>query len=77
MPRVELRHKNEQFDSLFRRFRKAVEKADTIRELRRREAYEKPSAIRKRNKAAAKKRHERKLADQRRAYAEAMARNRW
>ena len=61
MPRVDLRHRNESFESLFRRFRKAVEKADIIRELRRRECYEKPSEVRKRAKAAAQKRHEKKV----------------
>lgn len=56
MPSVSLRHPNERFDVLLRRFKKAVEKADTLRELHEREFYEKPSAIKKRAKAAAKKR---------------------
>lgn len=55
MPKVTLRQ-NESFESGLRRFKKAVEKADTMRDLRKKEFYEKPSAVRKRDKAAAKKR---------------------
>ena len=61
MPKVTLKHKNERFDALLRRFKKAVDRDDTLKELRSREAYEKPSAKRKRNKAAAKKRWKKKL----------------
>ena len=46
---------NESFDSLLRRFNKRVQLDGTLRELRRREYYEKPSIKRKR-KGAAKKR---------------------
>lgn len=42
-----------------RRFKKAVEKAGTLNDARKHEFYEKPSAIRKREKAAAKKRAQR------------------
>jgi small subunit ribosomal protein S21 len=46
---------NESFDSLLRRFNKKVQLDGTLRELRRREYYEKPSVKRKR-KIAAKRR---------------------
>ena len=42
-----------------RRFKKAVEKAGTMNDYRKHEFYEKPSAIRKRERAAAKKRAQR------------------
>lgn len=50
--------KNERFESLFRRFKNAVEKADTMQELRKREFFEKPSMRRKRAKKAAIKRYQ-------------------
>jgi len=46
----------EKFENALRRFRKSVEKAGIIQELRKRECYEKPSEKRNRKKAAAKKR---------------------
>ena len=59
MPGV-IAKKNESFEKLFRRFKRTVEKADVINELRRREFHEKPTAMRKRKRAAAIKRWERK-----------------
>ena len=59
MPKATLRHPKESFESLMRRFKKAIERSDLINELRRRETYEKPSVRRKRAKAAAVKRQER------------------
>jgi len=44
-----------------RRFKRACEKAGILTELRRREYYEKPTQERKRKKAAAVKRHLKKL----------------
>jgi small subunit ribosomal protein S21 len=44
-----------------RRFKRACEKAGVLTELRRREFYEKPTQERKRKKAAAVKRHLKKL----------------
>lgn len=55
MPNIKLRE-NEPFDIAMRRFKRACEKAGIMAELRRREFYEKPTAERKRKKAAAKKR---------------------
>lgn len=59
MASVRQKHENEHFESLFRRFKRAVEKDGIIQEVRNREHYEKPSMVRKRAKAAAKKRYQR------------------
>ena len=56
MPSVRVRE-TEHFDAALRRFKRACEKAGVLRELRRREFYEKPTQERKRRKAAAVKRH--------------------
>ena len=53
---------NEPFDVALRRFKRSCEKAGVLSEVRRREHYEKPTAERKRKKAAAVKRHAKKLA---------------
>ena len=55
-PSVRVRE-NEYFDAALRRFKRACEKAGILTELRRREFYEKPTQERKRKKAAAIKRH--------------------
>lgn len=60
MPDVKLRE-GEPFDIALRRFKRACEKAGVIAEVRRREFYEKPTQIRKRKKAAAVKRHAKKV----------------
>jgi small subunit ribosomal protein S21 len=59
MPSVRLKE-NEPFDIALRRFKRAVEKAGTVTEARAREAYEKPTTVRKRA-AAAVKRHQKKV----------------
>ncbi len=56
MPSVRIKE-NEYFDAALRRFKRACEKAGVLTELRRREYYEKPTQERKRKKAAAVKRH--------------------
>lgn len=48
---------NEPFDVALRRFKRTIEKMGLLTELRAREFYEKPTAERKRKKAAAVKRH--------------------
>jgi small subunit ribosomal protein S21 len=48
---------NEPFDVALRRFKRAIEKIGLLTELRAREFYEKPTSERKRKKAAAVKRH--------------------
>ena len=60
MPEVRVRE-NEPFDVALRRFKRSCEKAGIMAEVRRREHYEKPTTVRKRNKAAAVKRHLKKL----------------
>lgn len=60
MPAVRVRE-NESFDVAMRRFKRACEKAGVLSETRRREFYEKPTAVRKRKAAAAVKRHQKKL----------------
>jgi small subunit ribosomal protein S21 len=59
MPSVRVRE-NEYFDAALRRFKRACEKAGVLTELRRREFYEKPTQERKRKKAAAVKRHQKR-----------------
>jgi small subunit ribosomal protein S21 len=61
MPIVKVRD-NEPFDIALRRFKRSCEKAVVLSEVRRREFFEKPTWERKRKKAAAKKRHMKKLA---------------
>ncbi len=59
MASASLKHENEHFEALFRRFKRAVEKDGIIQEVRNREHYEKPSSVRKRARAAARKRYQR------------------
>ena len=61
MPIVKVRE-NEPFDVALRRFKRSCEKAGVLSEVRKREFFEKPTWERKRKKAAAKKRHMKKLA---------------
>ena len=55
MPNVRVRE-GESFDIAIRRFKRSCEKAGVLSEVRRREYYEKPTAVRKRKAAAAVKR---------------------
>jgi len=55
LPTVRVKE-NEIFDAALRRFKRACEKAGILAEVRRREFHEKPTQIRKRQKAAAVKR---------------------
>jgi small subunit ribosomal protein S21 len=48
---------NEPFEVALRRFKRTIEKLGLLTDLRAREFYEKPTAERKRKKAAAVKRH--------------------
>jgi len=59
MPEVRVRE-NEPFEIALRRFKRMCEKAGVLTEIRRREYYEKPTAIRKRKAAAAVKRQSKK-----------------
>lgn len=67
MPSAKLKHEKEHFESLMRRFKRAVDKDGTIQEVRNREHYEKPSVTRKRANAAARKRAQRRLQEEREA----------
>ncbi|MEM1092398.1 MAG: 30S ribosomal protein S21 [Pseudomonadota bacterium] len=60
MPSVRIRE-NEPFEYALRRFKRSCEKAGILSETRRREYYEKPTQERKRKKAAAVKRHLRRM----------------
>lgn len=60
MPNIRVRD-TEPFDIALRRFKRTCEKAGVISEARRREAYEKPTTVRKRKAAAAVKRHQKQL----------------
>ena len=60
MPSVRLKE-NEPFEVAMRRFKRSCEKAGVLAVARRREFYEKPTAVRKRKAAAAVKRHLKKL----------------
>ncbi|MFI0400829.1 MAG: 30S ribosomal protein S21 [Thiolinea sp.] len=56
MPNVRVRD-SEPFEIAVRRFKRTCEKAGVVAEVRAREFYEKPTAIRKRERAAAVKRN--------------------
>lgn len=60
MPSVRVKE-NESFEVVIRRFKRIVDKAGVLTELRSREYYEKPTAARKRKLAAAIKRHSKRL----------------
>jgi small subunit ribosomal protein S21 len=60
LPLVKIKD-NESFEQALRRFKKQVEKAGVLTELRRREAYDKPSVRKKKKEAAARKRALKKL----------------
>ncbi len=63
MPTVRVKE-NEPFDVALRRFKRTIEKAGIITELRAREFYEKPTSERKRKQAAAVKRHFKRIRSQ-------------
>lgn len=63
MPNVRVKE-NEPFEVALRRFKRTIEKTGLLTELRSREFYEKPTAERKRLKAAAVKRHYKRLRSQ-------------
>ena len=60
MPVVRVKE-NEPFEVALRRFKRSCEKAGVLSEVRRREAYEKPTTERKRKLAAAVKRQQKKV----------------
>ena len=60
MPTVKVRD-SESFDLSLRRFKRQCDKAGILSEARRREYYEKPTTIRKRKHAAARKRLQKRI----------------
>ena len=62
---VKKKHRGESFESLFKRFKKNVEKKDTINEVRRREYYIKPSTERKLARDMAAKKEQKRQEDMR------------
>ena len=56
MPGVYLGDDDYSFDIALRRFKKQVEKAGILSEMKKRQHFEKPSVMRKKKKAAARKR---------------------
>ena len=65
MPGVYL-EESDNFDIALRRFKKQVEKAGVLSEMKKRQHYEKPSAKRKRKMLAARKKTLKRLAQERR-----------
>ena len=55
MPEIKV-GENESIESALKRFKKKVQKAGTLSEIKKRERYEKPSIKRKRKSEAARKR---------------------
>jgi small subunit ribosomal protein S21 len=60
MPSVRVKE-NEPFEVALRRFKRSCEKAGVLTDFRSKEFFEKPSQERKRKRAAAVKRHAKKL----------------
>ena len=63
--KINKKHRNESFDSMFKRFRKTVERSKLDYELKRREHYEKPSMTRRISRKMAEKKESRRQEDQR------------
>ena len=61
---VKKKHRNETFESMFRRFKKSCEKSDTLNEVKKREHYIKPSGKRKLARSLAVKKEEKRQEDQ-------------
>jgi len=64
MPQVYVKEE-ESFENALRRFKRKVEKAGVLTELKKRQYFEKPSVKRKRKAISAKKKVLRKLAEER------------
>jgi len=63
VPSVQVRQ-NEPFDVILRRFRRTCERAGVFTEARRRQCYEKPTAIRKRDNDIAVRREKKRVSRQ-------------
>ncbi len=62
--KVKKKFRDESFDSMFRRFKRGIEKTDILNEVRRRECYLKPSVGRKLSKEIAKKKEQKRQGEQ-------------
>ena len=62
--RINRKYSGESFESMFKRFKKGCEKNNTLLEVKRREFYEKPSSIRKRSKAMAVSKEQKRQREQ-------------
>lgn len=60
MPKITL-YPNENFERALKRFKKVVERSDILKDYQKHEFYEPPSVRRKREKAAAIKREEKRI----------------
>lgn len=67
MPGITIRE-GDSFEGALKKFKKQVEKAGILSEVRKREAYEKPSVKRKKKEAAARKRSTKKGGGRRRSF---------
>ncbi len=67
MPSVQVRM-NEPFDVILRRFRRVCERAGVFTESRRRQCYEKPTTVRKRDNDAAVRREMKRISRQQARY---------
>ncbi len=65
MPGVSVRD-DESYENALRRFKRKCEKSGVLTELKKRQHFEKPSVKRKRKEAQARKKIQRKLAEERR-----------
>ena len=63
MPRVTLKFKDEPFEKMLNRWKRAVDKSDILNDYYRKEFYEKKSEKRTRARAAAIKREQRRQAE--------------
>ena len=63
MPRVTLKFKDEPFEKMLNRWKRAVDKSDILNDFYRKEFYEKKSEKRTRARAAAIKREQRRQAE--------------
>lgn len=75
MPAVQVRE-GEPFEVALRRFKRSCDKAGTLTESRKRTFYEKPTQVRKREGAAAVKRHQKSLQRERIAMRRGLSWNR-
>ena len=60
MPSIQVKQ-NESFDIILRRFRRVCERAGVFAESRRRQSYEKPTTLRKRDAEVAVRREKRRI----------------